>query len=238
MNLVLLPDWNSLDSVRAAHSDLELAALVFFALLVVFDVLAHFAEEAKERARLLEKIGLCCFAVAVLCEIVGYRYGQRNDALSDQKISLLDESLNEAEYMFSARHVDDPDAMKHELSMFSGQPVVFRSYRTDSEGYFLCERLIPIFQQAGLLPSDQCGSSESAIPPRVGISIESSNEEVARSLLVIFIRFMPFEAPASRAVETSAPTTILVGYRATGSASFLANPFTGKSDEGNTNAKH
>ncbi len=97
MNLASLPDWNSLDSVRSAHSNLEGAALVFFALLVVFDVLAHFAEEHKERARLLEKIGLCCFAIAVLCEIVGYRYGQRNDALSDLKIRSLDAVSHDAD---------------------------------------------------------------------------------------------------------------------------------------------
>jgi hypothetical protein len=97
MNLALLPDWNSLDSVRSAHSNLELAALVFFALLVVFDVLAHFAEEHKDRARLFEKIGLCFFAVAVLCEIAGYRYGQRNDALSDQKIRSLDAVAHDAD---------------------------------------------------------------------------------------------------------------------------------------------
>jgi hypothetical protein len=35
MLLAILPNWNSLDSVRQAHSDLELAGLVFFALLVV-----------------------------------------------------------------------------------------------------------------------------------------------------------------------------------------------------------
>lgn len=96
-DLALLPDWNSLDSVRSAHSNLELAALVFFALLVVFDVLAHFAEEHQDRARLFEKIGLCFFAVAVLCEIAGYRYGQRNDALSDQKIRSLDAVAHDAD---------------------------------------------------------------------------------------------------------------------------------------------
>ena len=41
----LLWDWNNLDAVRAVHSFLEGWALVFFALLVLFDVLAHLAEE-------------------------------------------------------------------------------------------------------------------------------------------------------------------------------------------------
>jgi hypothetical protein len=76
---ILIPDWNSLDSVRHVHNVLEAAALVSFALLVLFDVLAHFSED-KKKERLLEKIGLYFFAVAVLSEIVAYPYGQRNDA--------------------------------------------------------------------------------------------------------------------------------------------------------------
>jgi cbb3-type cytochrome oxidase subunit 3 len=44
----LLPDWYSLDSVRHAHSFLEAIGLVFFALLVVFDVLAIFRKTRKK----------------------------------------------------------------------------------------------------------------------------------------------------------------------------------------------
>jgi hypothetical protein len=91
-----LPDWNSLDSVRGAHSNLELAALIFFALLVIFEVLSHISED-KAKERLFEKIGLCCFAVAVLAEIVAYRYGQRNDFLSGQVINSLDQKSKEAD---------------------------------------------------------------------------------------------------------------------------------------------
>lgn len=65
------PDWNSLESVRGAHSDLEGVALVFFALLVVFDVLAHMSD-GKNRQALFEKIALWFFGVAVLAEIAAY----------------------------------------------------------------------------------------------------------------------------------------------------------------------
>lgn len=78
----LLWDWNTLDSVRAVHSFLEGWALVFFGLLVLFDVLAHFAEESKSRAKHLERIGLACFALAVLSEALAYPYSRRNDALA------------------------------------------------------------------------------------------------------------------------------------------------------------
>jgi hypothetical protein len=93
---MFIPDWNSLDSVRRAHGDLELAALVFFALLVLFDILAHFSE-GKKREKLLERIGLCFFAIAVAAELAAYGYGQRNDALSDQKIRSLDAVSHDAD---------------------------------------------------------------------------------------------------------------------------------------------
>ncbi len=92
---IYLPDWNSLDSVRRSHNNLEGAALVFFALLVGFDALAHLSSD-KPRERLFEKIGLCCFAIAVLAEIVAYPYGQRNDALSEQIIGSLDAKAQSA----------------------------------------------------------------------------------------------------------------------------------------------
>lgn len=91
----LIPDWNSLDSVRRAHSDLEAAALVFFALLVLFDILAHLSTDNKTKT-LLEKIGLFCFAIAVLAEVVAYPYGQRNDTLSGHVIGSLDAETREA----------------------------------------------------------------------------------------------------------------------------------------------
>ena len=92
-----LPYWNSLESVRRVHSDLEACALVSFALLVFFDVLAHLSEDGhKDKARLFEKIGLCFFAIAVLAEIAAYPYGQRNDTLSAEMIGSLDQKARDA----------------------------------------------------------------------------------------------------------------------------------------------
>lgn len=92
----LIPDWNSLDSVRLAHSELELLAIAFFALLVAFDILAHFAEDKKARERLFERIGLGCFAIAIVFEIAAYIYGQRNDSLSEQLIDSLSRKAGQA----------------------------------------------------------------------------------------------------------------------------------------------
>jgi hypothetical protein len=94
---VRIPEWNSLDSVRRAHSWLEAFALVFFALLVMFDVLAHMYEKKSDNlAHRLEKIGLWFFAIAVLSEIAAYPYGQRNDTLSEQTIGSLSQLASQA----------------------------------------------------------------------------------------------------------------------------------------------
>jgi hypothetical protein len=89
------PDWNSLDSVRLAHSDLEAAALVFFALLVVCEALAHLSDDKKTERR-FDRMGIVFFAVAVLAEIAAYPYGQRNDTLSEKMIVSLDAKSREA----------------------------------------------------------------------------------------------------------------------------------------------
>lgn len=90
-----LPDWNSLDSVRRAHSFLEGAALVFFALLVVCEALAHLSDDKKTERR-FDKIGIVFFAAAVLAEIAAYPYGQRNDKLSADIIGSLSEKATTA----------------------------------------------------------------------------------------------------------------------------------------------
>lgn len=93
---IWIPYWESLDSVRRAHNDLEAVALGFFALLVVFELLAHLSSEDKKRETILEKIAICFFAVAVLAEIVAYPYGRRNDTLSEQIIGSLDAKARNA----------------------------------------------------------------------------------------------------------------------------------------------
>lgn len=92
---ICLPDWNSLDSVRRIHSDLEGAALVFFALLVVCEALAHLWDD-KRTERRFDKIGIVFFAIAVLADIAAYSYGQRNDTLSEQVIVSLDATARDA----------------------------------------------------------------------------------------------------------------------------------------------
>ena len=95
MNLALLPDWDSLDSVRLAHSILEASGLVFFALLVVADAISHTSESDRKK-HAFDTVGIWFFAIAVMCEIVGFQYSQRNDELSDQVIRSLDDVAKDA----------------------------------------------------------------------------------------------------------------------------------------------
>jgi hypothetical protein len=71
------------------HTFFEGFALLFFAALVFFETLSHLSEDNKKRARRLDVIGLICFAMAVLAEIVAYPYGQRNDTLSGELVGSL-----------------------------------------------------------------------------------------------------------------------------------------------------
>jgi hypothetical protein len=99
MNLALslLPDWNSLDSVRDAHSSLELWSIWLFAALVVCDLVAHLIEDShKPIAKFIERAGLLCFALAVAAELGAYKYGQRNDELAAGVIKSLDDKATDA----------------------------------------------------------------------------------------------------------------------------------------------
>ena len=100
---MLIPDWNSLDSVRRTHNGFEVAALTFFGLLVLFDILSHLSKE-DSRKTILEKIGLCFFAVAVSAEIGAYIYGHRNDTLSAAVITSLDSKASQAFVKASTAH--------------------------------------------------------------------------------------------------------------------------------------
>jgi len=107
---ISIPNWDSLDSVRWAHSSLELASIVCFGLLALFDILSHLTEENKERARVLERIGLCFFVIAIIAEVAGYVYGQRNDSLAGEQIISLDEIAKDAKGTADAAKTTSGDA--------------------------------------------------------------------------------------------------------------------------------
>jgi hypothetical protein len=176
----LLWDWNTLDSIRKVHNFLEGGALVFFALLVLFDVLAHLSEDEKPvRAKLLERIGLWCFGVAVLSEIVAYPYSQRNDTLSSQqdaarrdKIAALDNSTQSLKTAAETAHKEAEDekmarvqlqklvawrtitaTQQKEIAVrlrrFSGVRIAFTTNAGDPEGLAFGTQIAAIAMEAG-----------------------------------------------------------------------------------------
>ena len=237
MLLVILPNWNSLDPVRQAHSDLELTGLVFFALLVVAEALAHNSKQ-EERKHLFDSIGIWFFAIAILCEVAGYWYGQRNDALSEQKIRSLDalaanaasnastaldksgtalsnskeaetkssdavdkagnaqekvgavakraeqvdEELGQAEFLMSARYINDPKTLTEQLSQFKGMPVTLRSYMGDAEAWGLCFSLWHIANDAKMVATDECGRSFFTVPLVSPMSVQGPDDDVMLAL--------------------------------------------------------
>ena len=71
--------------MRSTHSSLEAGAPIFFAAHVLLDGLAHLADSHPKRAKLFESIGLVCFGVAIITEILAYTHSRRNDTLSRQQ---------------------------------------------------------------------------------------------------------------------------------------------------------
>ena len=119
---ICMPGWESLDSVRRIHTWLEGTALAFFALLVVFDVLAHLYEKKSEhRAHWFGTIGLWFFAIAVLSEIAAYKYGQRNDTLSGQVIGSLDTKVGKAAQKAEKALIDSDAALSNSREALNAQ---------------------------------------------------------------------------------------------------------------------
>jgi hypothetical protein len=104
-----LPGWNSPEFVRSAHEALEGTAILFFAALVVLDIIAHFE---TPRHKLFERIGLICFGVAVLMEIFAYPYGHRNDFFADEEIGTLNEEAADAREINGQLEKDAADMRK------------------------------------------------------------------------------------------------------------------------------
>lgn len=193
VHLAILPDWNSLDSVRRAHSNLEAAGLVFFVLLVVMEALAHNATDDK-RKHLFDSIGIWFFAVAIVCEIAGYWYGQRNDALSGQIISSLDAKAGEA---------FDKASKAHKLAQ-SASDIAGPAKRTADEAKREADSLAPrIAEMNGTL---------NALGPR-SLLIENAGPDLAKNLSIFpSQRFLPLvcgtviPAPVNGIAPGSIPT--------------------------------
>jgi hypothetical protein len=81
-----LPGWESLESVKAIDSIVQIVTLVFWSLLVTFDVIAV---AWKKRAAFFTTLALSAFALAVAGEIIHYKYDSRKGVLYEARETSL-----------------------------------------------------------------------------------------------------------------------------------------------------
>jgi hypothetical protein len=191
-----IPDWNSLDSVRRAHSFLAGSALVFFALLVLFDTLAHLSAEDKRKETLLEKIGLCCFAVAVLAEIAAFPYGQRNDALSEKIIVSLSEKAATASAKADAAS-DKSDAVSNKTDALTTRLDVASSELSDIE-----YRTLLLGSREKLLTGKRRQKLVDALTPFTGQKIEVRRTGILGTWNTISLGSSPIAEEESELAES------------------------------------
>jgi glucan phosphoethanolaminetransferase (alkaline phosphatase superfamily) len=76
------PGWDSLDSVKLIGSQVRSATLIFWALLVIFEVLASVWKKFSSRFTIL---ALIAFGIAVTGEYVQSKYDSRKEELHDAR---------------------------------------------------------------------------------------------------------------------------------------------------------
>ena len=84
------PGWNDLEFAKGIHAFFELGGLILFAVLVLFEILAH---RHTKRENLFKILALVSFALAIGFELLAYPYSRRVEKLSDDKISELESGL-------------------------------------------------------------------------------------------------------------------------------------------------
>jgi hypothetical protein len=77
----------------------------------------------------------------------------------------IDRELAQAEYLMSARRVENVDQLADELKKkFHGRDILLMSYRGDQEGWGLCEQLFFVAKAADMKPANQCGIADFTVP--------------------------------------------------------------------------
>jgi hypothetical protein len=65
---------------------------------------------------------------------------QSQVAAVSKKAQTLDWTMAQVQFL-SSRYLLDPSGLKTELNAFRGMPIIFRSYLSDGDGYFLCKSM-------------------------------------------------------------------------------------------------
>ena len=81
------------------------------------------------------------------------------------KAQQVDAELAQAEYLMSARSVENRDELANKLKQrFKGRDIALMSYRGDQEGWGLCAQLAFVAKSAEMKVFNQCGVEDFAIP--------------------------------------------------------------------------
>ena len=91
---MMLPGWNSLDSVKRIGDAVQIGTLCFWGCLVLFEVIAHLW---KKRTSLFTALALIAFGLAVMGEVANYQYGGRREQLHDEAEKVLRKSAVDAQ---------------------------------------------------------------------------------------------------------------------------------------------
>ena len=89
----MIPSWNDFEKVKAIHAFFERWALIFFAVLVLFEVLAHWH---TKRENLFKILALISFGLAVAFEICAYPYSRRVENFAEQQFETISNQVHEA----------------------------------------------------------------------------------------------------------------------------------------------
>jgi len=134
---------------------------------------------------------------------------QKKVATIAKEAEAVDWSLVQVQFL-SSRYIIDTARLKTGLSKFRGMVVTFRSYMNDGDGYFLCESLVPVAREAGMVSADQCGTSPASPPFITSIAVSGPDENTMLALGQTFSVETPFGASSGPYGNSPHPSNWIV----------------------------
>lgn len=124
----------------------------------------------------------------------------RKAALAGKEADKLGNEISMVQYFSTSRAIHDQKSLKAQLEPFRGQPVVFRSYKNDGDGYITCGQLVFVAQSAGMVTTNQCGEwpfpdgtimNDGTVWPTTGIFVSGPNDNSMLALEQVLSRVSP-----------------------------------------------
>lgn len=137
---MILPGWNSLDSVTRIGNAVQIGTLCCWASLVLFEAVAHFW---KKGAAFFTALALLAFGLAVVGEVGNYKYGGRKEQLHEDSEKALKQRTAELEAKLVARSLnkEESDKLAAVLRNFPGQKIEIIEYSLSREASSLSKQI-------------------------------------------------------------------------------------------------